>query len=178
MFIYNLKVSKNTIIKIFISVSILIISAIILYSFYLIFIKTPNSTFNNDDEIIEINEKNYTNILKASNEDIDSYIGKKFKITGYVYRLLDFTDNQFVIARNMMVNENSSSIIVGFLCEYNKASLFPDDTWVQLIGKLEKGNYNGDIAMLKVLSITKTEKPENIFVLPPDKTYIPTTYIF
>ena len=112
MFIYNLKINNKFITKLFIVLSIIIILFIIFYCIYTIFFKNVQ---NVDDDIktqdvYELNETNYTNVLKSSNEDIDSYTGLKVKITGYVYRILGFNENQFVIARDMKFNENSRSI--------------------------------------------------------------------
>lgn len=175
MFIYNLKLNKNKISKLFIAISLIIIFAIIAFSIYLIFFKHHSNTKSNDtNNIFELNENNYTTILKAANENIDSYVGLKVRITGYIYRLLDFDKNQFVIARDMKFDENNQSLVVGFLCTYSKASNFSDGVWVEAIGEIQKGNFNGDIAVLNIISIKETSIPQNIFVSPPDNTYIPT----
>ncbi len=178
MFIYNLKLNKNAVTRAFIGVSILIIVFIILYSVYVIFIK-PNSACDfKKNEIIDLNETNYTNILKSANENIDSYIGKKVRVTGYVYRLIDFDETEFVVARDMRFNESSNSIIVGFLCESKEAPKFVDGTWVEVVGTIKKGKFTDELAVLDVVTIKETDKPANIFVNPPDKTYIPTTSMF
>ena len=156
------------------------ISAIFIFSVYLIFIKgkNNNSCIDKRNDVFEITDKNYANILKAANENIDSYIGLKVHVKGYVYRLINFDENQFVIARNMLISNNSQSLVVGFLCEYEKAKDFDDGTWVDIVGEIKKGDFSGDIAILKVLSITPTEKLENSFVSMPDDTYIPTLNMF
>lgn len=172
MFIYNLKFNKKNVSRLFLIVSFIIIIAIIAFSIYLIFFN-HSSSCEKSNHIIEINENNYTNVLKASNENIDSYIGTKVHVTGYVYRLLDFSDSQFVVARDMRFGENTQSLVVGFLCDYKKATNFSDGTWVDIEGEIVKGNFNGDIAMLKVLSIKEASRPQNLFVNPPDGNYIP-----
>ncbi len=180
MFIYNLKLNKNLLVKIFICISLVVIFSILAFSIYIIFFKNTTNTLasKKNDEIFDLNELNYTNILKAANENIDDYVGKKFRVTGYVYRLLDFDKNQFVIARDMKFNNNSTSLVVGFLCNYKKASDYPDGSWVEVVGELKKGNFNGDIAILDIISIVETRRPEILLVEPPDKTYIPTSNMF
>ena len=42
-------------------------------------------------------------------ENIDDYVGKKLCFTGYVYRVLDLQDNQFVLARDMIISSISAS---------------------------------------------------------------------
>ena len=174
MFIYNLKMNKKALCRGFIAICLLIILCIILYSFYIIFIKKNPTCDAKQNEIIELNETNYTNILKSANEDIDSYVGSKVKITGYVYRLIDFDKTQFVVARDMKFEKSFQSLVVGFLCESKDASKYSDGTWVEIVGKIKKGRFNSELAVLDVISIKETTKPVNLYVNPPDDTYIPT----
>ena len=175
MFIYNLKLSKKTLKLFFICISAIIISLIMIYSIYIIFFKHSNPCEFKQNDIIDLNETNYTNILKSANEDISSFVGIKVRITGYVYRLIDFNKSQFVVARDMRFGENPHSIIVGFLCEYADATNFSDGTWVEVVGKIKKGNFYDELAILDIISIKEAKQPKNIFVNPPDNTYIPTT---
>ena len=178
MFICNLKMNKKAICIAFIALSLIIVSAIILFSIYIIFFKNNDTCYPNQDEIFNLNETNYANILKAANEDVDSYIGKKVKVTGYVYRLIDFNKYQFVVARDMKYSNSAQSLIVGFLCESKNASKFSDGTWIEVVGTIKKGKLNDELAILDVISIKEVNKPESIFVNPPDDTYIPTVSIF
>ena len=129
-------------------------------------------------EIFEITENNYANVLKASNEDIDSYVGLNVHLQGYVYRLINFDENQFVVARDMLISNDNQSLVIGFLSEYQNAKTFEDGTWVDVIGTIKKGDFAGPIAILKINSIKQIEKPENPFVCTPDETYIPTSNMF
>ena len=178
MFIYNFKMNKKALYRGFIAISLSIIICIIMYSIYIIFIKKNKTCDANQKDIIDLNETNYTNILKASNEDINSYVGLKVRITGYVYRLIDFDETQFVVARDMKFEKNSQSLVVGFLCESKESSKYPDGTWVEIVGKIKKGRFNDELAVLDVISIKETNKPVNLYVNPPDNTYIPTSNIF
>lgn len=128
--------------------------------------------------ISEIQPKNYTNILKTVHENIDNYIGKKICFTGYVYRVLDLQGNQFVLARDMIVSSNSQSVVVGFLCEYDNAKDFADNTWVKVTGEIYKGDYHGDMPIIKITNIQSVDKPsQEEYVYPPDDSYIPTSGI-
>ncbi len=73
---------------------------------------------------LEINSDEYTNFLKASHENIDDYIGMDVNITGYIYRLPDFSSTQFVLARTMILEDPSQSVIVGMLCECSSATKY------------------------------------------------------
>lgn len=128
--------------------------------------------------ISEISPKNYTNILKTVHENIDDYIGKKICFTGYVYRVLDLQENQFVLARDMIINSNMETVIVGFLCEYDEAKSFADNTWIQVTGEITKGDYHGDMPIIKITNINIVNKPsQEEYVYPPDDSYITSTSI-
>ena len=47
----------------------------------------------------------------------------------------------------------------GFLCEYEKAKDFENNSWVNLTGEITKGYYYGDIPVLKITSIEKCDAP-------------------
>ena len=180
MFIYNVKINSKAIIK----VLFVIISIIITIYFCVSAYKIYNNSFKVRDEIqnvdmINITAENYTNILKAIHDDIGSYVGKKICFTGYIYRLLDFKDTEFVLARDMIISSNMQTLIVGFLCDSKNAKEFEDASWVELTGEIALGQYHGDMPIIKVKELKQIEKPEkDIYVYPPDESYIPTAVIF
>lgn len=118
---------------------------------------------------------NYTNILKSVHDNPDEYIGQKIKFSGYIYRVIDFTEKEFVLARNMVVSSDFQTVVVGFLCRYDKAKEFEDGTWIEITGTIKKGTYHGDMPIIDIENIQKTEKPSDEYVYPPDDDYIPTS---
>lgn len=181
-----------------------------------------NNITNN--KILEINSNNFTTFLKNCNENIDSYVGKTVNISGFVYRLSDFAQNQFVVARLMPIhyesasnkksnfmsklelddnsdlalygeadvklnykfnlipnlnqkiskqtlvnqNANDNCVVVGILCEGNTLSDFKSNSWVDITGKIEVGNYKGKIPIINVNSVKQIEsKPNELFVEQP-----------
>ena len=60
------------------------------------------------------------------------------------------------------------------LCEYEKANEFSDNTWVEITGQIYKGDYHGDMPIVKVTKMNEVNKPNDEYVYPPDETYIPT----
>ena len=49
-------------------------------------------------------------------------------MVGYVFRANDFKENQFVLARDMIISSNLQTLVVGFLCETNELSnIFKED---------------------------------------------------
>lgn len=180
MFIYNLKINGGIALKmiiVFLSIFMLIVFGISVYRIFFTSGKFEVNDRLSVNEVTEIEPENYTNILKSVHEDLDSYSGMKIKFTGYVYRLIDFEDNQFVLARDMLINEEQTqSVVVGFLSEYKDAKNFKDDEWVEVTGIIENGKYhNKEIPIIKVTEMKQFSEPENPLVLPPSDSYIPTS---
>ncbi len=48
---------------------------------------------------------------------------------------------------------------------------------MRLLGEIVKGDYHGDMPIVKVTEIKNTDKPTDEFVYPPDESYIPTSDI-
>ena len=141
-----------------------------------------SSKFVVDDSIptsnvATIDADQYTNILEEVYNNPDQYVGQNLRFTGFVYRLEDMKDNEFVLARNMLINSDSQSVVVGFLCTSDNAKDFDNGTWVDVSGKIVKGYYHDHIPVIEISSIEKTTKPEDDYVSPPDSSYIPTAVI-
>ena len=178
MFVFNLKVNGNKLFKTFIICSIVLLFIIVCIVIFRIISGARNSSNNStclpQSKVNTINNNNYTNVLKAVHDNIDNYVGVQINFTGYVYRVLDFKDNQFVLARDMIISSDFQSVIVGFLCEYEKANEFSNNTWVEITGQIYKGDYHGDMPIVKVTKMNEVNKPNDEYVYPPDETYIPT----
>lgn len=182
MFIYNLKVNGGVMLKIIIVILSIFMLGVFGFSIYKIFFTSGKFVVNDKikkQDITEIQQENYTNILKAVHDDIDSYVGKEICFSGYVYRLLDFKETEFVLARDMIISSDMQTLIVGFLCDCKNAQNFDNDSWVEIKGEITKGSYHGDMPIIKIKEIKQIEKPkDNIYVYPPDDTYVPTSAMF
>lgn len=179
MFVFNVNLNKHNLIK----ACFIIVAIIVVIFFGVSAYKVFNQTVKVNDSIPEqdvciVNTENYTNILKTVHDNLDEYIGQKIKCTGYIYRLSDFSNTQFVIARDMVISSNLQTLVVGFLCDSKDASNLPNKTWVELTGTITKGNYHGDIPVIEVSELKQVEKPKESFVAPPDEDYIPTAVLF
>lgn len=178
MFVCNLKLDKKLIFKIGFILLFIIVLIIAGLSFYKIFyaervkddIPVPN--------VSNISANNYTNVLKSVHDNLDEHIGQKIHFTGYVYRVYDFNETQFVLARNMIVSSDNQTLVVGFLCNYKNAKDFANNTWVEITGKITKGDYHGDIPVIEIKEMKPCDKPQDEYVYPPDDMYIPTSALF
>ncbi len=182
MFVYNFKLSRTSIFKLVLIIACIVFVILFCIAGYkIISASLDNNVEVNDSilqgEVAELTVNNYTDVLKMVHDDLDTYIGQKIKFSGYVYRAPDFSENEFVLARNMIVSNQNQTLIVGFLCNCDEIKSYTDNTWVEITGEITKGNYHGEIPVIKVSQITKIQKPEEEFVYPPDDTYIPTSVI-
>ena len=179
MFVYNVKFNSKSIVKF----SLVIISIIVVIFFLISLYNMWSSSFTVNDEIPEpevayLIAVVYTNVLKSVYENLDTYVGQKICFSGYVYRNLDFSESQFVLARDMIVEGSTKTLIVGFLCSHKEASKYPDGCWVEITGEISKGNYHGEVPIVRVSEIKQIDKPSDEFAYPPDSTYIPTGIIY
>ena len=136
MFIYHVKINGSKTFKTFflgIIIFVIIILGIVSFKIF----KGAINSFQNTsclpkNQVTQLSSRNYTNILKAVHEDIDNYIGIKINFTGYIYRVLDLQENQFILARDMIISSDFQSVVVGFLCESNQAKELENNTWIEL----------------------------------------------
>ena len=181
MFIYNFKVNGSKIFKYFFTFIVILIVFIMIFVTFKVFngastAKEISSCIPQKDAF-KIATKNYTNVLKSVHDNIDTYVGKKINFVGYVYRVSDLKDSQFVLARDMIISSNRQYVVVGFLCDYALAKDFKDGTWVEMTGKITKGDYHGDMPIIEVSKLKVVDKPNEEYVYPPDESYIPTSEV-
>ena len=172
MFVYNFKLNAKKTSKIILIIIAIIIICIIAFSVLSIIKSGVNSNGNPNEGsekniILDITTNDYTSFLKSVHENIDEYVDKTVNITGYVYRMPDFNDKQFVLSRTMILNSSNSAVVVGILSEYDNASDYKDGDWVKVTGTIIKGNYKGEMPVLKITTIEKCNVPEDEFVYPP-----------
>lgn len=183
MFIFNVKLSRTKIFKWILS--IMAIFCIALAGAGIFKIYTANNEYETfgencmpSGEIAYLTDDNYTDVLKEVHENLDTYIGQKICYTGYIYRVPEFEDNQFVLARDMQIENSNKTVVVGFLCSYQNAINFETYSWVKLTGTIEKGDYFGEIPCLNIEEIEKIQTPENCIVKPPKENFIQTSVIY
>ena len=180
MFVFNFKINGNRTAKIvmgILCIIVLIITAFICYRIvFNNFFKT-NDSYLPEDTVYDISARNYTNVLQKVHNDIDTYTGQKIHFVGYVYRLYDFNEEQFVIARNMIVSSDFQTVVVGFLCHSSVAKNYEDGAWVEIEGTITNGDYYGDMPIIEVENIKEVATPNDEYVYPPDDSFVTTSTV-
>ena len=144
MFVFNFKVNSNLLLKLFLAVLLAIVLGVVGVSIYKLVSSSPDSC-TAPNEVHNLTTNNYTNVLKAVHNNLDTYVGQQINFSGYVYRVYDFDENQFVLARDMIISPDNQTVVIGFLCESKEAKNLVDGTWVHISGEITKGNYHGEI---------------------------------
>lgn len=176
MFVFNFKVNSNLLLKLFLAVLLAIVLGVVGISIYKLVSSSPDPC-TAPNEVHNLTTSNYTNVLKAVHNNLDTYVGQQINFSGYIYRVYDFDSTQFVLARDMIISSDSQTLVVGFLCHYDKASSFNNGCWVNITGTIRKGNYHGDIPIIEIEKIEQIEKPSDEFVYPPDDGFVQTSTV-
>ncbi len=178
MFIYNISLNKTKAVKwLFTGIAIVLI-CLFIFAAYRIYKEGTKNSCQPTVDVIEITNTNYTNVLKEVHDNLSKYIGKKIKFSGYIYRVSDFKDSQFVLARDMVISSDLKTLIVGFLCNYKDAKKYETNTWVEIVGTITKGNYHEEVPVIEVNQIKQITKPAEKYVYPPDDSFVPTINLF
>ena len=177
MFIYNIKLNGS---KWFRIIFVSIVAIVLLVCLYIIYTVYQTSRITDNlphQDVTELNEKNYASVLQTVHNNIDTYVGQKIRYSGFVYRVYNLNQEQFVLGRHMLISSDFQTVIVGFLCHYTDAVSLADNTWVEIEGTITKGTYHGDMPILEITSLKTIEKPNNEYVYPPSEDFIPTSQI-
>ena len=173
MFVYNVKFSSRKFFKVIIALMVIVALILTGIAIYKTFGSTKSTS--TPEDVYTIDSNNYTNVLKAVHDNLADYIGQKISFSGYIYRVYDLADNQFVLARDMVIDSDRNTLIVGFLCQNENAKNIQDGTWINIVGEITKGYYHGDIPVIEVSQLVEIPKPADMYVYPPDDYYIPTS---
>ena len=164
MFVLNFKLDYRKILIAFVVIALIVATIIGFGSNKTSSVATNDAT--NFDYVLT--DENFTEMLKNIHENIDANLNKTVSLTGFVFRMPDFKDGYFVCGRNTIVDTQDK--VAGFLCQSDEESKLLDNEWVEITGVIIKGEYNGEMPIIKVGSIKKVVAPANTFVKNTPKT--------
>src|SRR5574344_237361 len=113
MFVFNMKLNIKRILIYCLIISIAIASVVEITKYT----KTKKSKID-----YERTKENITTILKNVHDNIDANIGKKIKLSGFIFTMPDFKSTYFVCGRNMVLDGEEK--VVGFLCDFKDLNKF------------------------------------------------------
>ncbi|ERN54497.1 TIGR03943 family putative permease subunit [Alkalihalophilus marmarensis] len=119
------------------------------------------------EERIVVTEENYLDIMTVLDLHLDRFVGKEIHIVGFVYREPDFDDNQLVVARFGMTCCVADASVYGTMIETTEATAFENDTWVNVVGTIDKTMYNDfHIPLIQLDTINEVPEPDTPYVFP------------
>jgi len=120
-----------------------------------------------EDGNIVVDEQNFLNWLYILYRDAEEYRGTEIEITGFVFRDEEFEQNQFVLARFIMVCCIADMQLAGLMCRYEGAQELQTDEWVRILGHIEEETFLGEkIPVIIPEEIIPAEKPEIPYIYP------------
>ena len=162
MFVLNVKFNFKKVVTVLIAISIVTAAG---FEFVNSKINNPDSLETGKDNVnydYILSEENYTTHLKEIHDNIDGNLNKTIKVSGFVFKKDDFSENVFVCGMNTIINDEEN--VAGILCESLDTSSLKDNEWIEITGIISKGEYNGIMPIVKVFSIKKIEAPKNTYV--------------
>ncbi|MCM3727904.1 TIGR03943 family protein [Neobacillus cucumis] len=115
-------------------------------------------------KMINIDDVQYVNIMNIIQDNLKNMIGKTVTTKGFVYREKEFMQNQMIVARFGITCCVADASVYGMMVKGDVASL-PKDKWVQVTGKIEETQYNGeDIPVIKIDQLSKITPPKQPYV--------------
>ena len=121
----------------------------------------------NESDTIQMTNDIFSTYYGEINDSPQIYAGKKIKMSGFVFKEEGFTSNQLVISRFLITHCIADASIIGFLSEFDGADTIQEDTWLEIEGVLEMGNYGGsELPLIKVTSLNVIDEPSEPYLYP------------
>ena len=62
------------------------------------------------------------------------------------------------------IADGNETKIAGFVCMYEGQMTFEENEWIEITGTIIKGDYNGQIPVINVETVTKIPAPANMYI--------------
>lgn len=158
MYILNIKLNYT---KLLIALGIFVCALVFIFNVFSKdkFVLTNSSIDSYDYNVID---DNYIHTLEKLHNSIDENIGKKIKVHGFYYTKPDLDKNFFICGR--YIADGNETKIAGFVCMYEGQMTFEENEWIEITGTIIKGDYNGQIPVINVETVTKIPAPANMYI--------------
>ncbi|MDU5082120.1 TIGR03943 family protein [uncultured Tissierella sp.] len=138
-----------------------------IFDIYSDILDDEGNTLSLEDGRIILDEDNFIKWIDEIYINVDKYEGKTIELTGFVFRNNEFKQSEFVMGRLMMVCCAADTQVIGFLCNYDKASELEEGSWNKISGILKSIEDNEEkIPLIEIESIEEANRPENEFIYP------------
>lgn len=120
--------------------------------------------FDLNADVIQLGDMEYGIWFLDALDHLERYVGKTVKFVATVSRPEHFPKDYFVPGRLAMTCCEDDMAFLGFACQYNGASAFREQDWVEVTAVVERKyweDYHGEGPVLKAASVVKVKAPKN-----------------
>lgn len=120
-----------------------------------------------NDEVIEVPEHSYTEVLTTLDLYKEQFIGKTIRISGFVYKPAELAEDQFAVSRYVMQCCSADASPYGVLSSYPRASSLSEDAWIEVTGTIKTTWLNEtELLAIDVQQVRSIEEPSDPYVYP------------
>ncbi|WP_058304091.1 TIGR03943 family putative permease subunit [Gorillibacterium timonense] len=117
--------------------------------------------------LVDVKETGFMEILGALDLFKEPFLGKKIRLSGFVYREKDMGEGSFVVSRLAMQCCSADAAPYGLLVRSSMSTTYQKDDWVTVTGTIESSTYQGqEIITVKAESISRIQAPDSPYVYP------------
>ncbi len=112
-------------------------------------------------------ERNVLDWVRVMSSDPDpaALAGQQATVSGFVYRDIRFTDEQFMVSRFTISCCVADALAIGVVVQMPGGLDYETDSWVEVTGTFQAGSLaEEDIPVLRVEDITRIEQPEQPYL--------------
>lgn len=121
--------------------------------------------------VLYINDTNHIRLITAMYEDTANFISREVNLKGFVYRPTGLNDNQFMVVRFEISCCAADAVPSGLIVEWPDNAVYKNDTWLEVRGVLQQGNYEGiTVPLLKAAAVSTIAPLTNPYVYTGDPT--------
>lgn len=130
------------------------------------YVGEPKKENGSGEELI-IDSANFLTAIDDISVNLNSNIGKKVQLYGFVYREKGMQPNEYVVGRYLMSCCTADLSIAGLLCYSEDGDSLQSDDWISIEGTVEEGEYDGNsLPRIRVTGIKSIPKPVDEYVYP------------
>ncbi len=101
------------------------------------------------------------------NRDPAAFDGQEARMTGFVYRDSQYTDDTFMLSRFVVSCCVADATPIGLVVHWPEASALANDQWVEVAGEFQAGEFDGRaMPVLMAGEITPTAMPNQPYLFP------------
>lgn len=119
--------------------------------------------------VLYIDDTNHIRLITAMYEATANFVGRDVHLKGFVYRPTGLKSSQFMVVRFEISCCAADAVPSGLIVDWPDHSRYKNDTWVEVYGKLQQGNYEGvAVPLLKATAVSAIEPLPNPYVYTGD----------